>query len=471
MNVVVMSTEDGVGDSVKTILERDFRLSGWVRPLPVDSSAIAIVVKTVLLPRGLRVTLTDGETGRDVRTGEFLLPSVATADSLVVSDSLSRDLAAKEAVTKALLQHNVDVADSLRRAQARRSSFWWPTSRERFARAQQTRDSLLRVLAHADADIRARAHQDSAQCDSVRLQRLQHVSTQRDSLIRAWRWALHGVADRLSQWITGHQGIAQSRVAYVSNGELRLVDADGANDHAVVRGETIMSPSWRHDGKAVIYSSLGDAGARIVRIDLLTGIAAAVAGIPGGLNITPVYSPNDQSIIFAHGTEHGTDLVAVPATGGAARRIVADGHDSEGPSFSPDGRRIAFSTAKARTPQIYSVKVDGTDERLETPIPTVGRSYRTSPDWSPDGRAIVFEQQNGNFQLWMVTRATGELRRLTSEGENEDPSWAPDGRHIVYTCTQKHARHLCVMDVDTGNSWQLTSNGGGRLAAWSPMID
>jgi len=475
LNVVVSGdaaqAHEPITDSLCAILTRDFAMGNWLRVVPQDSAAIAILVRPELTARGVHVTLIDGATGRAIRNGDFVLPTLAPADSTTVTDSLVRDLAAKDAVTRALLAHNARVADSLRRAAraaARRPLlWWWPPSVDQANRAAASRDSLIRLLQHADSDIRARARRDTVTRTIVRLRLLRQVATQRDSLCKVWRWALHGVADELTAWMTGHRGIAQTQIAYVSHGQLRIVDADGANDRAESQGGTVLSPAWRHDGRALVYSILNDWGTQIVQHDLVTHRAIPLPNVPTGLNITPVYTPDDRGIVFAHGTEGGTSLVMFSLANRSATFITRNGHDDASPTFAPGGRRIAYSSARLSAPQIYSVAIDGSDDRQETPIMTAGRSYRASPDWSPDGRAIAFEQQNGNFQVWIVTLADRRYRRLTAAGENEDPSWAPDSRHLVFSSTRSGVKNLWVLDTESGRMRQLTNIGAARLAAWS----
>jgi tol-pal system beta propeller repeat protein TolB len=471
LNVIVRAPGGWAGDSIRAILERDFDYGDWLHVVPPESSAVAIVVQASVTMKGTRMTLIDGTTGHTLRTGNFTLPSIVLADSSVVADSLDRDLAAKDAVTRALLQHNARVADSLRRLQAERrtpSSFWLPPILRRGARAATTRDSLLRLLAHANADVRARAKRDTAEYTIARRSQWKKGMAQRERLFSQWRWALHGVADQLTQWMVGHRGMAQSRIAYIANRQLRVIDADGANDRLLASDGILMSPAWRHDGAEIVFSQLNDAGSNIGQLDLATGKITYLPDIPRGLNITPVYSPDDQFIMFARGTDRGTQLVVIPRGGGVPRPLVGGGADNAGPTFDLTGTRFAFSSARGGTPQIYSVNIDGTAERLETPVRSRGRSYRTSPDWSPDGRAIAFEQQNGDFQVWMVTLADHTLHRLTSVGENEDPSWAPDARHLVFSSTQGGVKTLWILDVPRNRFRQLPTAKGARLAAWSP---
>jgi TolB protein len=113
---------------------------------------------------------------------------------------------------------------------------------------------------------------------------------------------------------------------------------------------------------------------------------------------------------------------------------------------------------------------DGSNVQLLTPYTAGVRSYRASPDWSPDGRAIAYEQQNGNFQVFMIDLRDRVPKQLTSEGENEDPSWAPDGRHIVFTSSRGGDKQLWILDTESGRARQLTHSRGARLAAWSPIL-
>ena len=290
---------------------------------------------------------------------------------------------------------------------------------------------------------------------------------------REWRLALHGVSDEVEYWITGVRGVAQTRVAYVRQGKVYVVDSDGFDERPLSAYGTAFSPAWHPAGRYLAYSAIGERGSQIVVQDLTTGRARPLPQTAGGLNTTPTFSPDGFTLVYAHGEDEGTDLFAVsPYDNTPARRVtVGRGSDNVSPSFSPDGRRIAFTSGRSGHPEVYIMDADGTNVEQLTPFAIGDQYYRSSPDWSPDGRAVAFQSLiDDRFQLMTIGLRDRSVRQLTSEGANEDPSWAADGRHLVFTSNRSGSRELWVLDAESGRARQLT-HGGGRLAAWSARLD
>ena len=284
-----------------------------------------------------------------------------------------------------------------------------------------------------------------------------------------WRMSVHQAADEVERWVTGVRGIAATRILFVRDRRVWMVDSDGENASAVTdRGA--LSPSWHPSGRAFVYSTLTDRGEQqIVARELGGGTRVLASG--GVINITPTISPDGGSVVYAHGAEAGVDLHSVPWGGGSPRRVtIGRGTLNTSPTFSPDGGRVAFTSGRSGHPEVYITDADGTSTDLLTSFDFGDQNYRSSPDWSPDGRLVAFQSRvGGEFQVHTISLRERAVRRLTSEGRNEDPAWAPDSRHVVVSSTRTGTQQLFIVDAETGRARQLTRGGGGaRMPAWSP---
>ena len=285
---------------------------------------------------------------------------------------------------------------------------------------------------------------------------------------RAWRAAVHAMSDDIELALTGVRGIAGTRVMFERGRRLWQVDSDGEQLTALTTAETPGSSEWSPDGRSIVYNTY--APSQIV-VQAINGRPRVVAS-GSGVYISPVFSPDGSSVVYAHGVDDGVDIYSVPVSGGTSRRIsVGRGSDNVAPSFSPDGRRIVFMSGRAGHPEIYTMDADGTNADLLTPLDIGESAYRASPDWSPDGRQVAFQSRiAGTFQVMTVSLRDRGLKQLTSDGSNEDPSWAPDGRHLVFVSTRGGTRQLWVLDVESGRTRQLTRGAPVRLPAWSPRL-
>lgn len=490
--VIVLPVDSTLGDSVRTIIQRDLDYSDRVSPIPLDPSTLmgivpapgqdpnyelfsklgaAAIVQARRSGSGLRVALYDVGAKRRVEARDFAVALVPPV----------RDAAIRDSITVAVTLREKGSRDSLDRVLRTRAAIMRrpPVKKDTRPRRFVVRDSLRRDSAAAAYAQRTLTRWEEDRRDSV----ANATETRVAALVRAdsvariaaadnERMSLHHVSDEVESWITGKRGIASTRIAYVHNGMIRIVDSDGENDKAVTGRGTALSPAWHPNGRRIVYSRMTNVGTQIQQLDLETGASRSMSD--NGLNITPVFSADGRYIVYSSGGESGTDLLTVSADGEAAtpqRLTFGRGSDNNSPTFSPDGRQIAFISGRSRFPEVYTMDVDGTNVQLLTPFVPGVRTYRSAPAWSPDGRTVAYEQQNGDFQVWLISLRDKEARRLTSEGENEDPSWAPDGRHLVLSSTRGGSKQIWVLDAESGRFRQLTRNPGARLSAWSPMLN
>lgn len=289
-----------------------------------------------------------------------------------------------------------------------------------------------------------------------------------------FRMAVHRMSDEIIRWISGQPGAAASRILTVESGRIWLEDSDGADRHPLTgTGERALSPAWSPDGRRFVFTLMGDGRGPAVIQDIATGARTPVLGAGIDLNITPVFSPDGGSVVWARSGEDGTDLYTADVSRNCCvqRLTVGRYSDNLSPTFAPDGRRIAFISTRPGLPQVYAMAPDGTGQELLVPFDFGATGPSQAPDWSPDGTNVVFHRElRGVPQLFLFDVAARRVRQLTSAGRNEDATWAPDGRHIAFVSDRSGRRQLWILDIESGRLRQLGSPGVARLPAWSRRL-
>jgi TolB protein len=190
------------------------------------------------------------------------------------------------------------------------------------------------------------------------------------------------------------------------------------------------------------------------------------------LEIGAKYSPDGRSILASLTVGRESDIVQYALDGALLKKLTPpNGAIDVSPDWSPDGSKIVFCSDRAGGPQIYVMNADGSNPHR---ISFVTSTYCTSPDWSPKGDQIVFVcRADSGFQMFISDPDGGGARQLTSVGDNEDPDFSPDGRYIVFSTTfgRPGISSLAMMRSDGSNTRQLTqSRGGDTEPAWSPIV-
>jgi tricorn protease len=140
-------------------------------------------------------------------------------------------------------------------------------------------------------------------------------------------------------------------------------------------------------------------------------------------------SPNGKRALFsARG-----DVFSVPAKNGATRDLTSTSNaDEDHPSWSPDGRTVAYTTDVTGNHQIAIRPAEGGAERILTHFAT---GFLYTPLWSPDGKQLAFA--DGNHRLWLLNVASGTTTEVAQNQYNEihDQRFSPDGRWLAFSTT------------------------------------
>jgi Tol biopolymer transport system component len=141
-------------------------------------------------------------------------------------------------------------------------------------------------------------------------------------------------------------------------------------------------------------------------------------------------------------------------------RIVDDTARNFHARPSPDGNRIAFDSDREGERAVYVADADGKNVHRVS-----GDGFAAVPSWSPDGRSLAFVKgETANPQvwnLWTTDLKTGATRRLTNHryGQPWGGSWFPDGQRIAYS----HEDRLIVLDLNSSSPRVYKTPVKGRL--------
>ena len=184
-------------------------------------------------------------------------------------------------------------------------------------------------------------------------------------------------------------------------------------------------------------------------------------------------APADGRIAFTSNRDGNWNIYVMDAHGSHLRQVTNLLGDERYPSWSPDGRRIAFSShfhpdGRSHT-DIYAVDADGGNLRKLTNDPPV---WGLSPSWSPDGQQIAFAStRDGNYEIYVMDADAANLRRLTNRPTAEwCPVWSPDGQQIAFVSgVYGKGFGISVMDANGENIRQLvTRSWWDSCLTWSP---
>ena len=166
-------------------------------------------------------------------------------------------------------------------------------------------------------------------------------------------------------------------------------------------------------------------------------------------------SPDGKTIIF----DLVGDIYTMPITGGTAKLILGGAAYEHQPRFSPDGKRIAFTSDRDGLTNIWTARIDGTDPRQ---ISKEKERDVANPAWAPDGQYIVARKHFRNTrslgagEMWLYHIGGGSGLKLTDrrnwEQNATEPIVSNDGRYVYFT-----------EDVSPGNGFQYNRDAHGQV--------
>lgn len=182
--------------------------------------------------------------------------------------------------------------------------------------------------------------------------------------------------------------------------------------------------------------------------------------------MSPTWSPDGRQIAFVSFEKKHAQIFTVSVETGQRRLLTSFTGINGAPAWSPDGRQLAVVLSKAGHPNIYTV--DMSTGHL-TQI-TFGDSIDTEPRYSPDGRSLLFTSgRGGSPQIYRLNLADGKISRVTYLGNyNARASYTPNQKNIVMLHREDHQFNIGIQDLNNGQVTTLTSSPFDESPSISP---
>lgn len=230
-------------------------------------------------------------------------------------------------------------------------------------------------------------------------------------------------------------------------------------------------PAWSPDGRRIAWVSTRDGRTDVYVMDVASQAVVRLTD-RGGWNGDPTWSPDGTRVMFDSARDgvnpswHNTfrNIFVVDASGDAVDRVTGLGGYNGVPSWSPDGRAVAFSSDRDGAWALYVMNADGSGQRK---LRSGGGTY---PRWSRDSTRILFQgalpgDGADDAKMFVYTiGADGSGEKRIATADDAKPDWSADARWIVVARLVDESRELFVLSPDGVTAIQLTHDG--RYKDW-----
>ena len=244
---------------------------------------------------------------------------------------------------------------------------------------------------------------------------------------------------------------------FKASGEPRRLTFDAA---------LVMGLAWAADGKSILYSVGPRSGA-----STLHAISFQANGKPNrsltnavsfGEGATALSVSTGNRVVYARDFwDSNIWRVELPARTPKPTLFLSSTLIEENPDYSPDGKRVAYSSTQSGYEELWTANSDGSH-----PVQLTDRrvAITTNPRWSPDGKKILFNSGETQSDIYTIEVENGTFQRLTDTPDGElETRWSRDGKWIFYSCDKTGRFEIYRMPVK-GEQWsapvQITHGGG-----------
>ncbi|MBI2535514.1 MAG: PD40 domain-containing protein [Gemmatimonadetes bacterium] len=204
----------------------------------------------------------------------------------------------------------------------------------------------------------------------------------------------------------------------------------------------------------------GSARDRLVLVDRRGNVTPLTEELRG--YGSPRFSPDGRSVAVRITDSGSEDIWIYGVESGTLSRITFEGNATY-PAWFPDGKRVAFSSARDGRRSLYWRPADGSADAQV--LVAVDRNELWETVWSPDGRMLAIRGRNPNtrMDLWTAQLEAGQVPQplLETPFMESSPALSPDGRWLAYVSDESGQPQIYVRPFPgSGGRWQVSTEGG-----------
>jgi Tol biopolymer transport system component/DNA-binding winged helix-turn-helix (wHTH) protein len=224
--------------------------------------------------------------------------------------------------------------------------------------------------------------------------------------------------------------------------------------------------AWSSDSKSIIYDRRAAHWNGIVT-DRLWRIGTQPDSTPKRLDYTedgakaPSISSKGDRLLYAQGTG---DYDVWKWQDGKTEKLIGSTKVDESPQYSPDGRKIVFSSSRSGAYEIWGADADGS-KQVQLTFSSIASG---SPTWSPDGKWIVYDGLDnvGRYNVFVVSPDGGPPRQITKSFTSFRPRFSRDGKWIYFTTRDKGIDRIFRIPFGGGEPELRIEGGSLPCESW-----
>jgi Tol biopolymer transport system component len=230
------------------------------------------------------------------------------------------------------------------------------------------------------------------------------------------------------------------------------------------------NPAFSPDGRTLAFIRIGSMGVSEVHVLPLSETEPRRLTFENATIIGLAWTNEGNEIVFRLTREGSTTLWRISVSGGTPEPISQIGEEAIEPTIARRGNRLAY-TRRMMDSNIWSIRVTESRDVSNSPVKLISSTRTdTNPQFSPDGKRIVFtSDRSGSSEVWICDNEGFNSRQLTFFGAQlGSPRWSPDSRYIAFDSRHEGQAEIYVVSAEGGKPRRLTAAASDDVApSWS----